>query len=620
MKKHIQLTDDMQIHQAVQFVEVLTGSLKGNVDFRAMKKGAPTVKFSSSDARWSELFCTLNTRGYEIYACINETDGNGQKKENIVRVRVLVIDCDNPDTGRYTIESLPISPTAIVSSSHGKYHIYYRVNDCELAQFTWLQKALAAKLGGDPAVSDISRVMRVPGSFNRKRNKPFFSTIIEHSNNEYDVRDIVDAFGFDSFVSTDTSGLNKNIVHEESPSFASNIISILKGEQLHASSLSLAAQLRFKNLHETEISRTLRELFNASNTKRDERFFERENDILRLTLDACKFADAKRKPVGVQPIDTEVWDIPEPLEETLAAVAPLPIEVLPRVIKDIAIDEAERIGCPVDFVVTSLLVCAGSFVARNYQVQPKLEDSGWQISPNLWGILVGAPSSKKSPSMKFATSAVWDIQNKLNNEFEYSQKDRDVSEELDAMQESANKSQAKRLLKQGNRSEAEALLRADKDNSKEVIHQRVILGDCTTEKAGEVLSENSRGLLLVRDELSGLFKSLEKSDRVNDRSFYLESYNGLGSYVYDRIGRGTVVIPTLRLSIVGGIQPEVFKNIVVLPALDGTNGDGLLQRFQLAVFPDIQKGRHQVDRKPNVLAQKQYADVLNTLMEENDEA
>ncbi len=63
--------------------------------------------------------------------------------------------------------------------------------------------------------------------------------------------------------------------------------------------------------------------------------------------------------------------------------------------------------------------------------------------------------------------------------------------------------------------------------------------DTTVEKLGELLNQNPRGLLLMRDELSGLLRTLDKPGREGDREFFLEGWNGTGSYTYDRISRGT---------------------------------------------------------------------------------
>ena len=79
--------------------------------------------------------------------------------------------------------------------------------------------------------------------------------------------------------------------------------------------------------------------------------------------------------------------------------------------------------------------------------------------------------------------------------------------------------------------------------------------DATVEKLGEILNENPRGLLVLRDELSGWLRTLDRSGREGDREFFLESWNGTGSYTFDRIGRGTVRVGSMTVSLFGGIQP-----------------------------------------------------------------
>ncbi|MBM4222323.1 MAG: DUF3987 domain-containing protein, partial [Gammaproteobacteria bacterium] len=116
---------------------------------------------------------------------------------------------------------------------------------------------------------------------------------------------------------------------------------------------------------------------------------------------------------------------------------------------------------------------------------------------------------------------------------------------------------------------------------------------------------------VVRDELSGWLMSLNKQGREGDRPFYLESWNGYGSYTVDRIGRGTVHVPALCLSILGGIQPDKLEKMI-MQSLSG-NDDGLLQRFQLLVCPQIKKEWTNNDTPPNVSAEKAVTQLLEKL-------
>ncbi len=137
----------------------------------------------------------------------------------------------------------------------------------------------------------------------------------------------------------------------------------------------------------------------------------------------------------------------------------------------------------------------------------------------------------------------------------------------------------------------------------EVKEQRYKTNDPTVEKLAVLLAENPRGLLLCRDELSGWLRSLERTGREGDREFFLESWNGTGSYTVDRIGRGTLHVEALCLSIFGGIQPGKLGRYVREALEGGFADDGLLQRFQILVHPDPGDWKF-VDRRPDQKARE----------------
>ena len=141
---------------------------------------------------------------------------------------------------------------------------------------------------------------------------------------------------------------------------------------------------------------------------------------------------------------------------------------------------------------------------------------------------------------------------------------------------------------------------------------RIVVNDTTVEKLGELLNENPRGLLLIRDELPGFLTRLESEEQQTERAFYLESFNGNGRFTYDRIGRGTVHIENCTVSIIGGVQPSRIAPIV-RGAMSGTSNDGLIQRLQMSVWPDDVRSWQWVDRKPNTTARLTYEKVFRDL-------
>lgn len=112
---------------------------------------------------------SMNAQGAGVFVTINETDGKGRKSENITRVRAAFADFDKADTAtpeRLRADTLP--PSITLESSPGKWHAYWLADDLKLDDFKPLQKEIIRRWGTDASVSDLSRVMRLPGFFHRK--------------------------------------------------------------------------------------------------------------------------------------------------------------------------------------------------------------------------------------------------------------------------------------------------------------------------------------------------------------------------------------------------------------------------------------------------------------------
>jgi hypothetical protein len=101
---------------------------------------------------------------------INETDLKGRRNENIIGVRALFADADADEQVRRCIEMLEAcdaTPSVVVKSGRG-FHFYFFLTDVPSDQFRGLQEGLINKLGTDPAVKDLPRVMRLPGTIHLK--------------------------------------------------------------------------------------------------------------------------------------------------------------------------------------------------------------------------------------------------------------------------------------------------------------------------------------------------------------------------------------------------------------------------------------------------------------------
>jgi len=231
--------------------------------------------------------------------------------------------------------------------------------------------------------------------------------------------------------------------------------------------------------------------------------------------------------------------------------------------------------------------------------------------PNLWGAVVGRPGVLKTPAIQEPLKALDRLEAQARDRYETEAQAHDAGQLVAEERKKVSREKIKKALKGGQDPTQVALEAVQVED--EPVRQRYICNDTTVEKLGEILKGNPRGVLLFRDELTGFLKSLDKDGREGDRSFYLESWNGTGRFTYDRIGRGTVDIEAACVSILGGIQPGPLSHYLRRITQGGADNDGLLQRFQLVVWPDLAGTWENHDRTPNLQARQTAYAVFDRL-------
>ena len=309
----------------------------------------------------------------------------------------------------------------------------------------------------------------------------------------------------------------------------------------------------------------------------------------------------------------EAWPVAHPLPDALPPVPKLDAAMLPESLRPWISDVAERMQCPLEYPAIGALVALSSIVGRQIGIRPRRRDD-WTVVPNLWGAIVGRPGLMKSPALSEAISPVNALEASARREWESMTKEHEIQEQLRDAQAKATKKAMEKAIRDGDKQKARDLILAQAyDETDPPDRRRYVTSDTTVEALGELLSSNPRGILVYRDELTGWLRDLEREGRDSSRAFYLEAWNGSGGFTYDRIGRGTIDIEAACVSILGGIQPGRLSEYL-RAAIDGGSGDdGLVQRFQLMVWPDMPGEYREVDRWPNSEAKKKARAVFERL-------
>ena len=307
------------------------------------------------------------------------------------------------------------------------------------------------------------------------------------------------------------------------------------------------------------------------------------------------------------------WDKTKELKAELLPVKPLDPEMLPNTMRDYITDIAERMdNSSPDYVAVGVMVALATLIGRKLSILPKQHDT-WLVVPNLWGAAIGRPSAKKTPSLTSAMAPLHTFESKEFQKHGIAMQEHIGKVKLAKLTEKVTEKKFKQMHSDGKSEEADSMLLKSLGMEPEQppACKRFIVNDATVEKLGELLGSNPMGVLLFRDELTGWLNTLDKPDRASDRAFYLECWSGTGSFTYDRIGRGTQRIESATLSLMGGIQPG--KLIPYLTAQkEGKGDDGLIERFQLMVYPDPQPYKH-VDRPPNAQALRNATSIFAML-------
>jgi len=293
-------------------------------------------------------------------------------------------------------------------------------------------------------------------------------------------------------------------------------------------------------------------------------------------------------------VETDDWSVPAPIGDDLPAVEAFSADLLPSSFRPLVEDVSERMQTPPDYAAAVAVVALAGCVSRRATMQPKAKDNSWLVVPNLWGAVVAPPGFMKTPVLNAVTSPLNHIE-----AFWRAQHEEELTEFAKAKGEATLRKevwrqQYKEALKKG----VDVPLEPD-DSMAAPVQRRLVTTDSTFEKLHEILSENPAGLLVIRDELSGWLSGLDREGREGERGFFLQAWSGDMGYTIDRIGRGSIFVPAVCLSLLGNIQPTRLRWYLADTVRGGANDDGLFQRFQIMVWPDTPRSWAPVDRPPD---------------------
>ena len=558
-----------------------------------------------------------------VFWTVNVLKPDAQRRtaDAVARVAAVFVDLDGAPL---PAEGFHLRPTAVVESSPGRFHAYWAVHDLPLEDFTATQKHLAALYGGDPSVSDLPRVMRLPGYWHGKREPGFVTHILElDPDAQYSRADLLAAFSglaaalsvaetererlvqdtqqrraeadqmraeLEGGKATDQAQAQRKWAQVALLGGLADLLGAVEGTRnstLNAVAYRLGRIVAAGLLDEAEVRTALGEVAERVGLGQHE-----TAQTLGSGLESGKLDPVDPSKIGalagargaaarlIGGEKEEPWPPRVPLPPRLPEAPTLPAEMVPERLRSWLVDIAELSCIPLEYVAAPALAGLSGLIGRSVSLKPE-GFTDWTVTPNIWAAIVGSPGQMKSLAVKEALAPLTRLEAQAADAFRLAQQEAEIEGELLKDERARLKSKKGAGL---TREALQDLKQREEENT--VTARRYVLQNVTVEKLGELLRENPRGLTVVRDELAPWLHDQAREEQAEALGFFLAAWNGDGGYTFDRIGRGTVRIPQVCVSVVGGIQPGPLGAFIA-SSRAGSKGDhGLLQRFQLFVYPD----------------------------------
>jgi hypothetical protein len=255
-----------------------------------------------------------------------------------------------------------------------------------------------------------------------------------------------------------------------------------------------------------------------------------------------------------------------PRERHEEPVEPFPVDVLPEPLARMVEEVSKALPCPPDFAAVPMLAVCGAAIGNSRVIRLK---QNYAEPASIYAAVVAHPGDIKSPAVGMAVEPLNEADRLAQEEWkrrmvEYNQKEEQWKNE-------------KALAKKNNTLPPVPPVRP--------VLRCHVCSDTTVEALACTLSDNYRGILLHRDELTALVNSLDMykpGGKGNDKEFFLSSWSATRHKV-NRKGtheQGPIVVERPFLCITGCLTPDM------LGLLNDEKGreDGFIHRI-LPAFP-----------------------------------
>ena len=232
-----------------------------------------------------------------------------------------------------------------------------------------------------------------------------------------------------------------------------------------------------------------------------------------------------------------------------------PIEVLPDIAKVFVMEANRTLNNSIDYMGCTFLWCCSLLIGNRVKVEVK---SGWQEACSMWLALIGQPGVGKSPAIDIMSKPL----NRING-----QKIREYNKRYKEWKEyqALDKEQKKKAIEVD-----------------EPVKNQFIVDDLTLEALIDLHEKVPTGVGVLKDELNGWIKDMNKYRGGGDLEAWLSSWSNKSVALVRKVSRSNYIENTF-IPVMGGIQPGVLESVFT----SENKANGFIDRILLS-YPDLQ--------------------------------
>lgn len=232
-----------------------------------------------------------------------------------------------------------------------------------------------------------------------------------------------------------------------------------------------------------------------------------------------------------------------------------PIDIFPKTIQNYIIQCNKTLNSSIDYMGCSLLWLLSVIIGNSIKIEVK---KGWIEAANLWIAIVGGAGVGKTPSIGNMTFPL----QKLN------------MREIKRYVIEFEKYIAYQNLEKKEKALTEEVFKPKKT--------QFIVNDITLEALIELHSENRNSIGVLKDELAGWFKEMNRYRTGSDLEHWLSSWSGKEINLNRKVAKSSFVDKAF-IPVFGGIQPGILDEFYT----EENKDNGFMDRL-LFSFPDLE--------------------------------